>query len=151
MVFLKRTKKSSRHLRKIFTHSTISGGPNCFIFFYPCHGRAFLTGLMAGGYRKCLITFGHSGDLWGHLKGNKSWQILFLTSLPVCRAFEQSASMFYSFAVRGCRTHLLSPQKIISILVPENPNLANFWAIWTICTSNQSWEHSQFKFDMNKI
>ena len=39
-------------------------------------------------------------------------QILFLTSLPVCRAFDQSP-MSYSFAVRGRRNDLLSPQKII--------------------------------------
>ena len=25
-----------------------------------------------------------------------------------------------------------------------------FWAIWTICIPNESWEHSEFKFDMKK-
>ena len=49
---------------------------------------------------------------WGHYRCYQSWQILFLTSLPVCRALEQSP-MSYSFAVRGRRSDLLSPRKII--------------------------------------
>ena len=86
---------------------------------------------------------------WGQCRGYQSWQILFLTSFPICRAFEKSP-MLYSFAVRGRRSHLLSPRKIISFSVYENPNFVNFWVIWTICTSNESWEHSEFKFDMKK-
>ena len=86
---------------------------------------------------------------WGQCRGYQSWQILFLTSFSICRAFEKSP-MLYSFAVRGRRSHLLSPRKIISFSVYENPNFVNFWVIWTICTSNESWEHSEFKFDMKK-
>ena len=86
---------------------------------------------------------------WGHYRGYQSRQTLFLTSLPVYRAFEQSP-MLYSFAIRCCWSHLLTPWKIISFLVCENSIFPNFWAIWTICTSNQSWENSKFKFDMKK-
>ena len=51
---------------------------------------------------------------WGQCRGYQSWQILFLTSFPICRAFEKSPKL-YSFAVRGRRSHLLSPQKSSSI------------------------------------
>ena len=103
---------------------------------------------MGGGW-KCPQGRMATEANWGQCRGYQSWQILFLTSFSICRAFEKSP-MLYSFAVRGRRSHLLSPRKIISFSVYENPNFVNFWVIWTICTSNESWEHSEFKFDMKK-
>ena len=107
------------------------------------------TSWYGGGGWKCPQGRMATEANWGQCRGYQSWQILFLTSFPICRAFEKSP-MLYSFAVRGRRSHLLSPRKIISFSVYENPNFVNFWVIWTICTSNQSWEHSEFKFDMKK-
>ena len=43
-----------------------------------------------------------------------------------------------------------SPSLTFEKSIGENSNFPNFWATWTICTPNQSWEHSRFKFDMKK-
>ena len=43
-----------------------------------------------------------------------------------------------------------SPSLTFEKSIGENSNFPNFWATWTICTPNQSWEHFRFKFDMKK-
>ena len=85
---------------------------------------------------------------WGHW-GYHQGQILFLTSFPICRTLEQPP-VLHTLAVMDRRSHLVSSRKIISVSACEIPNFANFWAIWTIWVSNQSWKCSEFKFDMKK-
>ena len=55
-----------------------------------------------------------SGDLWGHCRGYQIRQILYLTSLPVCRDFEQPP-VLHSFAVRGRQSHLGSLRNFSSM------------------------------------
>ena len=85
---------------------------------------------------------------WGHW-GYHQGQILFLTSFPICRTLEQPP-VLHTLVVLDCWSHLVSSRKIISVSACEIPIFANFWAIWTIWASNQSWKCSEFKFDMKK-
>ena len=38
--------------------------------------------------------------------------------------------------------------EICQLSVQQFLKIRHFWPTWTICTSNESWEHSEFKFDI---